>query len=64
MQEIAYDALGEHVARRSVPVSEGTPESQLLFDLYQYDAMGREVLHTHAVERASRRRPTPACRCR
>ena len=46
MQEIAYDVLGEHVARRSVPVSEGTPESQLLNDLYQYDALGREVLHT------------------
>ena len=45
-QEIAYDALGEHVAQRSVPVSEGTPESKMLFDTYQYDAMGREVLHT------------------
>jgi RHS repeat-associated protein len=45
MQEIAYDALGEHVARRSVPISEGTPEAQLLNDTFQYDALGREVLH-------------------
>ncbi len=46
MQEIGYDALGEHVARRSVPVSEGTPESALLDDTYLYDALGREVQHT------------------
>jgi RHS repeat-associated protein len=46
MQEIAYDALGENVARRSVPISEGTPEAQLLNDTFQYDAIGREVLHT------------------
>ena len=46
MQEIAYDALGEHIARRSVPVSEDTPESALLYDVYEYDAVGREVRHT------------------
>jgi YD repeat-containing protein len=46
MQEITYDALGEHVARRSVPVSEGTPEGKLMFDVYDYDAVGREVKHT------------------
>jgi RHS repeat-associated protein len=46
MQEIAFDVLGEHVARRSVPDSEGTPEAQLLNDTYQYDALGREVFHT------------------
>ena len=46
MQEIAYDALGEHVAQRSVPASEDTPASALLFDLYAYDALGREVQHT------------------
>jgi hypothetical protein len=38
MQEIAFDAQGEHVARRSVPVSEGTPESELLFDTHDHDA--------------------------
>ena len=46
MQAIAYDARGEYVARRSVPVREDTPESDLLFDLYEHDALGREVLHT------------------
>src|SRR5262249_1226942 len=42
----AYDALGGHVARRSVPNSESTPEAQILGDTFQYDALGREVLHT------------------
>lgn len=46
MQEIGYDALGEHIARRSVPVSEDTPESAILYDRYEYDAVGREVRHT------------------
>ncbi len=45
MQEIAFDALGEHVARRSVPVREDTKESALLFDEYAFDALGREVEH-------------------
>jgi len=46
MQEVAYDARGERVARRSVPVSEGTPPGQLLFDVYDFDAFAREVRHT------------------
>src|SRR5262249_36104907 len=46
MQEVAFDERGEHIARRSVPVSEGTPENQLLFDRFEYDAAGREVRHT------------------
>ena len=46
MQEVAYDARSGKVARRSVPVSEGTPESEILFDVYEYDALGREVRHT------------------
>ncbi|XYH94645.1 RHS repeat-associated core domain-containing protein [Sorangium sp. So ce1128] len=45
MQQIAYDPLGEYVARRSVPVSEDTPESEILYDRYEYDAVGREVRH-------------------
>src|SRR4029079_3436652 len=45
MQVIAYDRLSGKVARRSVPVSEGTPEGALLFDTYTYDAIAREVLH-------------------
>jgi RHS repeat-associated protein len=46
MQEVAFDARGEYVARRSVPVSEGTLANELLFDVYEYDAAGREVRHT------------------
>ncbi|WP_437576987.1 RHS repeat-associated core domain-containing protein [Sorangium sp. So ce887] len=46
MQEIAYDARGEHIARRSVPAREGTPEDELLVDAYEHDAAGREVRHT------------------
>ncbi|MFO0756888.1 MAG: FG-GAP-like repeat-containing protein [Byssovorax sp.] len=45
MQVIAYDALGEHVEKRSVPVREGTKESALLFDEYFYDGIGREIEH-------------------
>ncbi|XXT19469.1 RHS repeat-associated core domain-containing protein [Sorangium sp. So ce429] len=46
MQEIAYDARGGHIARRSVPASEGTPEDEILHDVYEHDAVGREVRHT------------------
>ncbi|XXT16045.1 RHS repeat-associated core domain-containing protein [Sorangium sp. So ce429] len=46
VQEVWYDALGEHIARRSVPVSEDTPESERLYDRYEHDAVGREVRHT------------------
>jgi YD repeat-containing protein len=46
MQQIFYDARGEHVAWRSVPVSEGTAESELVYDAYEHDAAGREVQHT------------------
>ncbi|WP_437955463.1 RHS repeat-associated core domain-containing protein [Sorangium sp. So ce119] len=46
MQEIGYDALGEHIARRSVPVSEETPERERLYERYEYDALGREVRTT------------------
>ncbi|WP_437685624.1 RHS repeat-associated core domain-containing protein [Sorangium sp. So ce176] len=43
MQEIGYDASGEHIARRSVPVSEDTPERERLYERYEHDALGREV---------------------
>ena len=46
MQEVAYDPWSGKVARRSVPVSEGTAESKLLFDEYEFDSLGREVRHT------------------
>jgi RHS repeat-associated protein len=45
MQTIAFDALGEHVAKRSLPVREDVAESALLFDEYRYDALGREIEH-------------------
>ncbi|WP_437813338.1 RHS repeat-associated core domain-containing protein [Sorangium sp. So ce1078] len=46
MQQIAYDVLGENIVRRSVPVREGTPEDEILVDVYEHDAVGREVRHT------------------
>ncbi|WP_434046055.1 MULTISPECIES: RHS repeat-associated core domain-containing protein [Sorangium] len=46
VQEIGYDALGEHIARRSVPVSEDTPERERLYERYEHDALGREVRTT------------------
>ncbi|WP_437565856.1 hypothetical protein [Sorangium sp. So ce542] len=46
LQEIGYDALGEHIARRSVPVREDTPERERPYDRFEYDAVGREVRHT------------------
>ena len=46
MQRIDYDRLSGKVARTSVPIAEGTPDASLLFDEYQFDALGREVRHT------------------
>ncbi|NUQ77807.1 MAG: type IV secretion protein Rhs, partial [Polyangiaceae bacterium] len=46
MQEVEYDPLSGNIARRSVPVSESTAAGKLLFDEYQFDALGREVRHT------------------
>jgi RHS repeat-associated protein len=45
MQRVVFDELGE-VARRSLPASEGTPESKLHDDRYTHDAMGRLIAHT------------------
>jgi RHS repeat-associated protein len=45
MQEIVYDALGEHVARRSVPTREDASEGERYADAYRYDAAGREIWH-------------------
>ncbi|MFO0589031.1 MAG: RHS repeat-associated core domain-containing protein [Polyangiaceae bacterium] len=46
MQEAVYDPWNGKIARRSVPVAETTDESALLFDVYEYDALGRVVRHT------------------
>jgi RHS repeat-associated protein len=46
MQEVAYDTRSGHIAWSSVPVSEGTDASKMLFDEHEFDAVGREVRHT------------------
>ncbi|MFT3768646.1 MAG: FG-GAP-like repeat-containing protein [Minicystis sp.] len=46
VQEIEYDALGEHVARRSLPYPELTPPEKRLYHRYTYDGPGRVVAHT------------------
>ncbi|XXY17780.1 RHS repeat-associated core domain-containing protein [Sorangium sp. So ce216] len=45
MQEIVFDELGQHVARRSVPAGEDTPRDALHYDDYTYDGMGRIKEH-------------------
>ncbi len=45
-QQVVYDPWTGQIARRSVPVSEGTPAGELLFDVFERDAAGREVRHT------------------
>jgi YD repeat-containing protein len=46
VQEIVFDELGEHVARRSVPVGELTPPDKMTYDHFEYDVPGRVVKHT------------------
>jgi RHS repeat-associated protein len=46
MQEIVFDELGEHVARRSLPVNEATPPEGRHYDDYAYDPAGRVLTHT------------------
>ncbi|HRI72673.1 MAG TPA: type IV secretion protein Rhs, partial [Polyangium sp.] len=46
MQVIEYDRLSGNVSRKSVPIAEGTPEAQLQWDVYDFDALGREIRHT------------------
>jgi RHS repeat-associated protein len=46
MQVTRYNRLNGKVARRSVPTSEGTPDKVLLYDEFEYDAIGREIKHT------------------
>ncbi|XXX76942.1 hypothetical protein WMF30_55775 [Sorangium sp. So ce134] len=45
MQEIVFDELGEHVARRSLPAGEDTPRDALRYDETTYDSMGRIKEH-------------------
>ncbi|MFT3765275.1 MAG: FG-GAP-like repeat-containing protein [Minicystis sp.] len=46
VQEIEYDALGEHIARRSLPYPELTAREKRLYHHYTYDGLGRVVTHT------------------
>ncbi len=46
VQFIEYDRLTGQVARKSVPTAEGTPNAQLKWDTYEFDALGREIRHT------------------
>ncbi|MFO0760081.1 MAG: FG-GAP-like repeat-containing protein [Byssovorax sp.] len=46
IQEVAFDAQGEHIARRSLPVVETVPEAQWHWDEYAYDPTGRVLSHT------------------
>jgi hypothetical protein len=46
VQVLEYDRLNGKVAKRSVPTAEGTPDAELLFDAYEFDALGREIRHT------------------
>ena len=47
VQDLAFDATGEHVARRSVPRSDPAPPpgNLYLYDEYERDGMGRVVAH-------------------
>ncbi|MEO7592743.1 MAG: FG-GAP-like repeat-containing protein, partial [Byssovorax sp.] len=46
VQEIAFDDLGEHVARRSTPTDEAVPPDSRHYDEYAYDPTGRVLTHT------------------
>ncbi len=46
MQVVQYDRLSGNISKRSVPTAEGTPDNELLFDVFAYDALAREIRHT------------------
>jgi RHS repeat-associated protein len=46
MQEVVFDDLGEHVARRSTPMDEAVPLESRHYDEYAYDLTGRVLTHT------------------
>ena len=46
MQEVVFDDLGEHVARRSTPVDEAVPPESRHYDDFAYDPTGRLLTHT------------------
>lgn len=45
MKRIEYDRLSGNVAKKSVPIAEGTPDEKLQWDVYEYDSIGREIRH-------------------
>jgi RHS repeat-associated protein len=46
IQEVVFDDLGEHIARRSTPVDEAVPPESRHYDEYAYDPTGRVLTHT------------------
>jgi hypothetical protein len=46
MQEVVFDELGEHVARRGALESEALPPESRHYDEYAYDLTGRVLTHT------------------
>jgi len=46
MRVFQYDRLSGKTAKSSVLTAEGTPDDQLVFDMYEFDSIGREIGHT------------------
>jgi RHS repeat-associated protein len=46
MALMQYDRLSGKLAKTSVPTAEGTHVDQLLFDVSEFDSIGREIRHT------------------
>lgn len=46
MQAFQYDRLSGKNVKQSVLTAEGTPDDQLLFDVFEFDSVGREIRHT------------------
>lgn len=46
VRHVEMDALGDRIARRSLPYEEGTPAADIRYDSYTYDGAGRVVAHT------------------
>ncbi len=46
MQAFQYDRLSGKAAKRSVLTAADTPDDQLVYDVFEYDSLGREIRHT------------------
>ncbi len=45
MQITEYDRLSGQIAKKSVPIAEGTLEAALRWDSYEFDSIGRQIRH-------------------